>query len=498
MEAALLEEVLACPSLPSLPAVAVRVIELTADKNVSLKELADTIQNDQGLSAKVLRTVNSSYYGLRTRCASINKALVMLGLGPVKALALGFSLVASQQIDPRSGFDLVAYWRRGLYTAVASKSIAEAAQKSFADEAFLAGLLQDVGVMAMFRSLGARYQEVLQKTGGDHSKLVRLELEAFDMQHPEVGAMLAERWRLPKELVLPVRFHERPTAAPVECADIVRCVSLGNMAHDVLTEADPGPALKRLYAKAEQWLKITPSSMDDTLKLVAQAAKEMSGLFKLDTGAARDIDTVLSQAHAQLSQIRPPLSTNTASEDGLAKLLAADGTVDPLTGAMARSAFDTAIKWAFGTSKSQGGGVGLVQVSVDCLEQAQTRGGTELGDQILVGVATLLHKHFIPLGGVVCRLNGGLFSVVLQGVAKPAVIRATDEFRIDLERGWPGWKTQAGVAADGMAVSVGIASRDPLEPSGVGSPSELIIAAARAIQRCREEGQAGVRTAMAA
>ncbi|MBL8964129.1 MAG: HDOD domain-containing protein, partial [Phycisphaerae bacterium] len=62
MESTLLEEVLACPSLPSLPAVAVRVIELTADRNVSLKELADTIQNDQGLSSKVLRTVNSSYY----------------------------------------------------------------------------------------------------------------------------------------------------------------------------------------------------------------------------------------------------------------------------------------------------------------------------------------------------------------------------------------------------------------------------------------------------
>ncbi len=498
MEVALLEEILACPSLPSLPAVAVRVIELTADKNVSLKELADTIQNDQGLATKILRTVNSSYYGLRTRCASINKALVMLGLGPVKALALGFSLVASQQIDPRTGFDLVAYWRRGLFTAVGSKSIAEAALKSFGDEAFLAGLLQDIGVMAMYQALGTRYRDVLTKTGGDHSKLVRLELEAFDMQHPEVGAMLAERWRLPKELVMPVRFHERPTAAPVDCSEIVRCVALGNMAHDVLTEAEPGPALKRLYAKAEQWFKITPSVMDDTLKLIGQATREMSGLFKLDTGESKDVEAVLSRAHSQLSQIRPPMSTSTVSEDGLAKLLAADGGVDPLTGAMARSAFDTAIKWAFGVCKTQGGTVGLVQVSVDCLEAAQTRGGTELGDQILVGIATLLHKHFIPLGGVVCRLNGGLFSVVLQGVTKPAVVRASDEFRIDLERGWPGWKTQAGVAANGMSVSVGIASRDPQEPTGVGSPSELIIAAAKAIQRCREGGIVGIRTAMAA
>ncbi len=498
MEAALLEDILACPSLPSLPAVAVRVIELTADKNVSLKELTDTIQNDQGLSAKVLRTVNSSYYGLRTRCASINKALVMLGLGPVKALALGFSLVASQQIDPKCGFDLVAYWRRGLYTAVASKSIAESAGFKFADEAFLAGLLQDIGVMAMFRALGAPYLEVLAKAGADHSKLVRLELEAFDMQHPEVGAMLAERWRLPKELVMPVRFHERPTAAPVECADIVRCVALGNLAHDVLTEGEPSPTLKRLYAKAEQWFKITPSTLDDSLRLIAQAAKEMSGLFKLDTGASADVDAVLSRAQVQLSQIRPPLVGNSDAEDGLAKLLAGDNNVDPLTGAMARSAFDTAIKWAFGVCKTQGGSVGLVQISVDCLEAIQTQGGTELGDQVLVGVASLLQKHFMPLGGVVCRLNGGLFSVVLQGVARPAITRAIDELRTDLERAWPGWRTQAGITAHAMAVSVGVASRDPDAAAGVGSPSELIIAAARAVQKCREGGTVGVRTSIAA
>ena len=90
-----LEEILSCPNLPSLPAVALRVIELTSNVNVSLKELAETIQNDQGLATKILKTVNSSFYGLRQRCSTIDKAIVMLGLSPVKSLALGFSLVES-------------------------------------------------------------------------------------------------------------------------------------------------------------------------------------------------------------------------------------------------------------------------------------------------------------------------------------------------------------------------------------------------------------------
>lgn len=153
MNEGLLKQVLNCTSLPSLPAVAVRVIELTSDKNVKVQELAKTIGHDQGLSTKILRTVNSSFYGVRTRVATIDKAIVMLGLAPVKVLALGFSLVSSVGED-ESGFDYVSYWRRGLYTAVAAKLIAEAAEAGSADECFLGGLLQDVGMVALHRTLG--------------------------------------------------------------------------------------------------------------------------------------------------------------------------------------------------------------------------------------------------------------------------------------------------------------------------------------------------------
>ncbi len=90
-----LEKVLKCPTLPSLPAVALKVIDLTSNPAVKMEELARTIQNDQGLAAKILRTVNSSFYGLRKPCSTIHAAIVMLGLGPVKTLALGFSLVSA-------------------------------------------------------------------------------------------------------------------------------------------------------------------------------------------------------------------------------------------------------------------------------------------------------------------------------------------------------------------------------------------------------------------
>ena len=112
MDTKLLDDILNCPSLPSLPAVAIRVLELTSDPDVRMDELAKEIQFDQGIAAKILRTVNSSFYGLRKRCSSIEHALVMLGLNPVKSLVLGFSLVSSVKGEEGDEFDYLGYWER--------------------------------------------------------------------------------------------------------------------------------------------------------------------------------------------------------------------------------------------------------------------------------------------------------------------------------------------------------------------------------------------------
>ena len=160
-----LDQILNSPELPSLPAVAVRVIEMSSDPEVRMADLAATIQQDQAIAAKILRTVNSSFFGLREKCSSIEKALVMLGLGPVKSLVLGFSLVRSLEGDENDPFDYVSYWRRGLYTGIAGKLIAANIRYPKQDEAFLAGLLQDVGMVAMYRALKDEYLEVCQRVG---------------------------------------------------------------------------------------------------------------------------------------------------------------------------------------------------------------------------------------------------------------------------------------------------------------------------------------------
>lgn len=484
MDHELIEEILSCPSLPSLPAIALRVVEMTSDPNVKLPELARDIQNDQGLASKVLRTVNSSFYGLRTRCGTINKALVLLGLGPVKSLALSFSLIGSigEQDD---GFDYQSYWRRGLYTAVSARIIADHLRMPVADEAFLAGLLQDIGVVAMHRALGFRYKEVLESTGGDHRQLVKAELAALELQHPEIGAMLAQRWKFPAELVIPVRYHERPTAAPQGHHEIVRLVGLGNLAHDALTDADPGPALRKLYQRADQWFGVKSDAMQAMVRRIAEGAKDMSALLKIDTGAAADPEAIVRAAEEKMLSLT---STPGAQSQSLENLLVDSSQFDPITGALGRAGFEQALRNGFEHARNSAEPLTLVQISVDSLRQTASRVGQTAGDSNVNATVMLLRKHFAPLGAAICVLGPDVFAVVLYGCGLKAAQQAAEDFRFSFDRAVLTWPLGGGV----LRVYLGVASSDASIGATMASVQDLVIAATGALKAARAMPNGGL------
>ncbi|MCA9291572.1 MAG: HDOD domain-containing protein, partial [Phycisphaerales bacterium] len=218
MNTAVLEKVFNCPTLPSLPSIAIEVLELTADDSVPVAKIAKVIQNDQALAAKILKTINSSFYGLAKPCPTISRAVAYLGMNTVKSLALGFSVI-DLQAEGGGAFDPMAHWRRCVYGGAGARIIGEylvsrdAASGPEVDgdpeEMFIAALLQDVGVLAMFTALGEEYDDVIAGAGRDHDRLAALEQAAFGVDHAEVGALLGEKWRLPTSLAELIRYHHR-------------------------------------------------------------------------------------------------------------------------------------------------------------------------------------------------------------------------------------------------------------------------------------------------
>ncbi len=139
MNSELVKKIHDCPNLPSLPSVAVQILELASKPDVDMAEIARLISKDPALSTKILRTVNSSFYGRSQAVSTVSHSLVILGLQSVKTLVLGFSLVTNLHKSKGHGFNHLSYWRRSIYAATAARTIATRMNLVQQEEAFLGG-----------------------------------------------------------------------------------------------------------------------------------------------------------------------------------------------------------------------------------------------------------------------------------------------------------------------------------------------------------------------
>jgi len=206
----LIVRIMRSPPLPSLPRVAMDVLALAEDPNVSLPALAKVVARDPALTARILRTVNSSVYHVAHRIGNLERALVVLGIEGVKTLVLGFSLVGNlKRVKSRGSFDHQAYWRRSLYAAAAAKILSEEFHVALQEEAFLASLLMDIGMLALDRVLGKEYGATVARANS-HDALAAVETQALGITHAEVAGVLADRWKLPEALSIPMTHHHTP------------------------------------------------------------------------------------------------------------------------------------------------------------------------------------------------------------------------------------------------------------------------------------------------
>ena len=473
-----LERVLSCPNLPTLPVVAMRVLELTAKPDVSLREIASVIENDPAIATKVLRTVNSSYYGLTRRCASIQQALAFLGLQTVKALVLGFSLArcVNGGGDEDFTFDFTDYWRRSIYSAASAREIAVLSRGCDPDEAFVASLVQDIGMVALWRAHGDRYLQVIELAKGDHRRLAALEQRTFETDHTLVGAEMLSRWRFPDEVCDAVRCQHRSHDASSSSVSLARTVELAGTAATVLSTAKPHAELIRFRREGQEWFEIRPGPMTLLLQRIADQADELSRAFGLDTGAAADVDAIMHAADAirrGQGLVEPPAAaeideTPVVTPRGFASIPDA-------------RAFGTELDAAFHASSSSGkcdaqAGIGMMLVGIDranSLQDAYGARGLEAAlDRALDAIVAVGGANVRPF-----RFVGAEIAVLLPHVDTEELCRIAECVRRRFAEGEVRCETANG-AGFPATVSIGAAIFEP-DPelhreNGISSPDQLV------------------------
>jgi len=191
--------------LYALPQTLSEVLRVVADDYAGADDLAKVLMRDPAMTAKVLRVVNSPYYGMGRKIGSVPQAVVTLGMRQVTALALSTSVYTMTERWP-SSFDRVRFWRHSLETAIAARDLAEKCGYKKTEEMFVAGLLHDIGLLVLERSFADQYQKMWKKSLGNGT-LVELEEEAWGSNHARVGQFLLEQWRLPEAICQAVGHH---------------------------------------------------------------------------------------------------------------------------------------------------------------------------------------------------------------------------------------------------------------------------------------------------
>lgn len=290
-------------SVPTLPEVAVRIVQLVSDPNASLTDFANIIRTDQALTGRLLRTSNSAVYAQRQPVTDLRRAMVLLGLERIKAMALGFHLSQTALKDEGS-FSSGRIWTRSLFRAWLAFRIAEEFDKSQSGEAFIIGLMLDAGVPMMPVLLGELHEEHVSVDDAPRKQYAK-ENQNLPFTHVDIASALTELWRFPEPLSKPIclRYTEPSHVSKKQTAGLLHAVSyyVGGLELDCLAEGgEPENPMARV---AERIFGLDTSTMK---KLMRDAATDFKGsreLFKDVLDETLTVERILSSANRELSSV---------------------------------------------------------------------------------------------------------------------------------------------------------------------------------------------------
>jgi putative nucleotidyltransferase with HDIG domain len=293
----IIERIQSNKKLLSLPQVLSEVLREVDKEDFSAESLARIILKDPSLTGRVLRLANSPFYHRLAEAKTIHQALAVLGVTTVKCLALSSSIFDPDKISKKSGIDAKAFFTSVLMVAAATEKIARAIGFKAPEEAFIAGLLHDVGVLFFLHHYPQEYRRVIDKQVKAKT-LTAAEVEVFGVDHSEVGARLADVWRLPGYIAASIENHHEYDGVDGknQLAVIVRLAVL--LTGDRFSGYDMDLERRMIYInKLAGLLSLSREQVDDISCSLLSGSVDIAGYLGIDIG---DINQMLMKANEEI------------------------------------------------------------------------------------------------------------------------------------------------------------------------------------------------------
>jgi diguanylate cyclase (GGDEF)-like protein len=493
MNEELVNRIRQCATLPSLPTIAVQVLDLAQKADVDIAEIARIISRDPALSSKILRTVNSSFYARSQNVGTISHALVILGLQSVKTLVLGFSLVTNLTKSKGKGFQHITYWKRSIHAATAARTIAAKLGIVQQEESFLAALLMDIGVLVLDQVLGEAYGEIAAQAHS-HAELSSLEKQALGMTHAEVGGLLTTQWKLPPLLTTPIAFHDAPDkVADPSLRKLTALAHLAGRCADVFVDAMPAAAISDVRQMCSRMSGMGEADCDALLDDIGKRSKEVASLFEINMGTSLQYDAILKKANEALVELTLQSQQHATVLQEKASTLAEQNhklkiqaTTDGLTGLANRATFDQFLAEQFGAAIRQAKPLALLLLDVDKFKNVNDQHGHQTGDEVLRALGQMLSTA-TRTQDLAARYGGEEMVLVLPATGRSTAAAIAESIRRAIaSRPVPCREINLPITA-----SIGVACYEPNGPFK--EPAHLVKAADMAVYAAKHAGRNCVR-----
>jgi HD-like signal output (HDOD) protein/signal transduction histidine kinase len=272
--------------LPAMPQILIKLIEHLQADDAGMPELAALIAKDAAMTSKILTVANSSAYHRNTRAVGLEQSLVSLGTDMIKTLVISESVFQTFNSFPHSSStDLRGFWKSSLTTAVIARDIAKQMEYAHAEEAYLAGLLHNVGRLALLATAPKEY--AFNFMARDDEALCAVEQRTLQITHSEAGAWLIERWHLDSFLADSVLYHHEPVSRLESAHPLIRIVRLAHLLCCHRDDEEQGPAIE----DAIRLCGLDATVLEQIINTAARQVEKSAAYLGIDLAGADDIAT---------------------------------------------------------------------------------------------------------------------------------------------------------------------------------------------------------------
>ncbi len=420
-------------TMPTLPTVAVRLLELYDDPDVDLSDIADLLQTDPAITAKIIKAANSPAYGIGREVANLRQAISLLGKSIVAPLALSFSLSDKSMQSPAAAELFRRYWLQAIVQAITAECLAKKYAKNKVGEWFVTGLLSSIGRLALINHDPESYEKVMAHAEASRTSLHEAEEQLLETTTIDLSVEMLQEWNLPQRWIdataNQIRLIEQLEGLPEEGmphGPLFVGVATASAVGSYFCRNCQGESLVHIVHLMEEGFGATEQDVDELIDTVRERLAAVSHLFQVKGATQGSPTRLMSIAMEHLASLavssaiakrnNEPPSEELLQQNGslMARIerLMHRSTLDALTGVHNRGYFDDRfaeqISEVIPASKS----IGIVFADVDHFKTVNDTHGHLAGDEVLRKVAEVL-RSVVRSSDLLARYGGEEFVIMV-------------------------------------------------------------------------------------